>query len=142
MIYAYLHLPHRIEDFHSNIAYFFEQLFANDLAIYDENILLQPAFIPIIKHSGKLVRYLTDITTQYHHLPDLDKQLLKRALINNCDILNLCNNTNGISPIKYTQITNEPFRELLKDFLTELWDGYPFVDSISVNFGTVQEHFY
>ncbi len=141
MIYHYTHLPHRIEKFHENIAYFFEQLVAYDLVAYDENILLKAAFIPIINDSRKLVGILTEITKQYHDLSVADKQTIKDARINNSEIKNLCGNSGGYIPVKYSQIIDESFRKLLKDFLTELWEGYYFVNSIRDNFGTVQEHF-
>jgi hypothetical protein len=141
MIYSYKYLPHPIENFHTNIAYFFQQLFANDLVVYDEDVLLQAAFIPIINDSGKLVNSLKEITRKYHLLTISDKQIITDALSSNCDMVNLCNNTGGITPVKYTQITDEPFRKLLKDFLTSLWEDYYFVNSIRDTFGTVQEHF-
>lgn len=86
MIYPYKYLPHRITKFHENIAYFFEQLVANDLAAYDENILLKVAFIPIINDSGKLVGTLREITRQYHLLSDQDKKIITTAVKNNNNI--------------------------------------------------------
>ena len=141
MIYAYNYWPLRIERFHINIAYFFEQLIVNDLAIYNETVLLKPDFISIINDSGKLVNTLKEIVKQYHLLTKPNKKLVKTALTDNNKIELLCSNKGKITPIKYSQITDEAFRKLLKDFLTLLWEGYPFTNSIEANFGTVQEHF-
>jgi len=141
MIYAYKHLPHRIERFHENIQYFFKQMIKNDLATYDEKKLLRKSFIPIINHSDKLTNGLKEIIQKYHLLDDADKNQIKNALGNNCEIENLCSNSGGFTPVKYKQIINEEFRNLLRDFLTDLWEDYYFVNAIKDNFGTVQEHF-
>ncbi|HTA63226.1 MAG TPA: hypothetical protein VK835_12250 [Bacteroidia bacterium] len=141
MIYAYEHIPHTIEGFHENIAYFFDSLVAKDLAKYDEKQLLKKSFIPIINRSKKLVNALKEITKQYHLLGKKDKKTIKDALKNNVDIKKLCDNTGGYSPVKYVKISDETFKALLKGFLTELWEGYYFVNSIRDEFGTVQEHF-
>lgn len=141
MIYAYRHVPHKIEKFHENFAYFFEKMVEKDLAAYDEKQLLKKPFAKIIKDSGKLVGEMTRIVGQYHLLSNADKRVIKAALENNCEVENLCSNTGGFSPVKFEVISDEPFRKLLKDFLTELWEGYYFVNSIRDNFGTVQQHF-
>ncbi len=141
MIYAYKPFKHSIEKFHENFAYFFEKIVAKDLATYDEKKLLKKPFAKIINDSPKLVGEMKNIVAQYHILSNADKQVVKDALGNNFEIENLCNNTGGFSPVKYEQISDEAFRKLLKDFLTELWEGYYFVNSIRDTFGTVQEHF-
>ncbi|MGE0638204.1 MAG: hypothetical protein AB7P01_17295 [Bacteroidia bacterium] len=141
MIYAYKPLTHKIEKFHENFAYFFEKMIEKDLAAYDEKKLLRKPFAKIINASGKLVGDMKKIVEQYHLLSKADKKVIKDALGNNCEIESLCDNSGGFTPVKYEQITDETFRKLLKDFLTELWEGYYFVNSIRDNFGTVQEHF-
>ena len=141
MIYAYKHLPHKIEKFHENIAYFFEKMIEKDLAAYDEKKLLRKPFAKIINDSGKLVGEMTKIVAEYHLLTKADKKVVKDALENNCEVESLCSNSGGFSPVKFDKISDEPFKKLLKDFLTELWEGYYFVNSIRDNFGTVQQHF-
>ena len=101
MIYAYRHLPHRIENFHANIAHFFEQLFANDLAAYDENVLLQAAFIPIANKSRvTLKRNLQAITVAYHALSAAEKLEVQQAFTANANIENLCADITAL-PVKY-----------------------------------------
>jgi hypothetical protein len=141
MIYAYRHLPHRIEKFHENFIYFFQKMVEKDLAGYNEKELLKAEFAAIVNNSGKLVGEMRKIIEQYHLLSESDKTIVKQALTNNCEIENLCANSGGFTPIKYEQISSEAFRNLLKGFLTELWEGYHFVNAIRDNFGTVQEHF-
>ncbi|MGC4040340.1 MAG: hypothetical protein QM710_06020 [Flavobacterium sp.] len=141
MIYSYKYLPHKIEKFDENFTYFFTQLVKNDLSRYDENILLKPDFLAIIKSSKKLIDYLEKITLQYHNLKATDKDVIKNALENNVKLKELCGNITGANPVKYTAIKNLTFRRLLKEFLTLLWEDYYFVNSIKNNFGEIQEHF-
>ena len=56
MIYTYRHLAHRIEGFHAYIVHFFEEMFKNDLAAYNENVLLQASFIPIVNSSKIFIK--------------------------------------------------------------------------------------
>lgn len=140
MIYAYRHLTHRIETFHANIAYFFEQLFANDLAAYDENVLLQPAFIPIVNRSRvTLKNNLSAITVAYHALSDDEKLQVQQAFAANATIENLCGDVTAL-PVKYDGLPIG-IRDLLKTFLTKLWDDFPLNDLLEAACGTVQEHF-
>ncbi|OFX20380.1 MAG: hypothetical protein A2033_13365 [Bacteroidetes bacterium GWA2_31_9] len=141
MIYAYKYLSHKIEKFHENIAYFFEQMFKHDLAVYNDDVLFKADFKIIINDSNKLVGNFKEITEKYHKLSNADKKTIQDAYKNNCEIEHLCNNTGAYKPVKYTEISDTAFRKVLKDFLTELWDEYYFVNSIKDNFGTIQEHF-
>lgn len=140
MIYAYKHLAHRIENFHANIAYFFEQLFANDLAAYDENLLLQPAFIPIVNRSrASLKNNLSAVTIAYHELDAAEKLQVQQAFEANADIENLCSDVTKL-PVKYDALPNV-MKDLLKTFLTKLWEDFPLNDLLKTACGTVQEHF-
>ena len=140
MIYTYKHLPHRIENFHANIAHFFEQLFANDLAVYDENVLLQAAFIPIANKSRvTLKKNLQAITVTYHALSAAEKLEVQQAFTANANIENLCRDITAL-PVKYDALPNG-IRELLKTFLTKLWEDFPLNDLLEADCGTVQEHF-
>lgn len=140
MIYAYLYLPNRIENFHSNIAYFFEQLFANDLAVYDENILLRAAFIPIVNRSRvSLKANLEAITIAYHNLTGAEKKQTQHAFQVNSDIEKLCKDIR-IHPVKFIALPNR-IQALLHDFYIMLWDTYPQNELLESNYGTVQEHF-
>lgn len=140
MIYAYKHLKHRIEDFHINIAYFFEQLFTHDPAAYDESTLLKSEFIPIVNRSPSTLRSnLEKITIDYHALKDPEKQKIKEAFTANSDIRILCEDVN-ILPVKYDALP-EDIRETLKNFLTKLWEDYPLNQLLEAACGTVQEHF-
>lgn len=140
MIYTYKYLPHRIEGFHTNIVYFFEQLFANDLAVYDENILLLPVFIPIVNASKVRLRdNLELITRTYNLLTDAEKEQTKLAYSANLDIENLCSNVAQI-PFKYEALPIT-IRKITKDFFTMLWEDYPQNKILENYYGTVQEHF-
>lgn len=140
MIYAYRHLAHRIENFNANIAHFFEQLFANDLAAYDENVLLQAAFIPIVNRSRvSLKDNLVAITLAYHALSANEKLEVQQAFQLNSNIQNLCNDTTAL-PVKFDALPNA-IRGLLKDFLTMLWEDFPQNALLEASCGTVQEHF-
>ncbi|HSH68240.1 MAG TPA: hypothetical protein VLB84_21095 [Bacteroidia bacterium] len=140
MIYAYKYLPHKIENFNSNIAHFFEQLFKNDLAIYDENILLAAEFIPIVNKSPvSLKNNLSEITRIYHLLPDTDKQVLQNAFCIAKDIENLCTDTT-INLVKFDEI-HVDIRNLLKAFSVSLWEDFPQNQLVENAYGQVQEHF-
>ena len=140
MIYAYKHLPNRIENFHANIVHFFEQLFANDLAAYDENVLFQAPFIPIVNRSrDSLKNNLSAITVAYHVLSGAEKLQVQQAFTANANIENLCKDITAL-PVKYNALP-VGIRELLKTFLTKLWDDFPLNDLLEADCGTVQEHF-
>ncbi len=141
MIYAYKHLPHKIEGLNAEINTFFTNLLEKNLAKYDEDVLLSKDFKATITKSKKIKGYLTDITENYHNLEDTDKQLLKDAFKNNLPIETLCSDPTCASPIKFEAIKNEGFRKLLKDFLTDLWEDYPMIDAIENKYGLVQDHF-
>lgn len=141
MIYTYKQLPpHRIENFHANIAYFFMQLFANDLAAYDENILLQATFIPIVNLSKvSLKGNLVAITLAYHQLTTIEKLQVQNAFQVNTNIENICTNINAF-PVKYNTVPIG-IREIVKNFLTMLWDAFPQNALLESSCGTIQEHF-
>lgn len=140
MIYAYSHLPHRIENFNQSIAHFFEQLFANDLAVYNETILLQPAFIPIVNRSPVALKgHLIAITNAYHSLPDDAKQTLQDAYQIASNIETLCTDTTR-NLIKFDAI-HEDIREILKSFSVSLWEDFPQNQLVEAAYGQVQEHF-
>lgn len=141
MIYAYRHLPHKIEGLNTEIEYFFNKLFENNLETYDDKILLTEEFIITITTSQKFKTYLKEITETYFKLDDTDKQTLKDAFKNNLPIEMLCSDPACASPIKFAAIKNEAFRKLLKDFLTGLWEDYPIIDAIENKYGLVQDHF-
>ncbi|HVA98985.1 MAG TPA: hypothetical protein VNG53_08825 [Bacteroidia bacterium] len=140
MIYAYKHLTHRIEKFNANIFHFFEQLFANDLAAYDENVLLEVAFIPIVNRSSvSLKNNLAAITTAYHDLSTAEKLQVQQAFTANADIKNLCGDITAL-PVKYDALP-DGIKNLLKTFLTKLWEDFPLNDLLEADCGTVQDHF-
>jgi len=140
MIYAYKHLPHRIENLHSKIVYFFEQLFINDLVVYDENVLLQVAFIPIVNRSRVSIKNnLSAITVAYHALSAVEKLQVQKAFIANSNIENLCGDINSL-PLKYDDLPVK-IKGLFKTFLTKLWEDFPFNELLEADCGTVQEHF-
>jgi hypothetical protein len=140
MIYAYKYLTHRIENFHANIAHFFEQLFANDLAVYDENVLIQAGFIPIVNRSRvSLKQNLEAITLAYHGLLPNEKLVVQQAFQLNRNVQNLCNDPTAL-PVKFDALPNG-IRVLLKDFLTMLWENFPQNALLEGSCGTVQEHF-
>jgi 5-methylcytosine-specific restriction endonuclease McrA len=140
MIYAYKHLVHRIEDFHSNIAYFFEQLFVTNPPAYDETILFRPTFVPIVNRSRVSLRdNLRAITQAYYALTPAEKLEVQRAFQANSNVQQLCSDTTTI-PVKFEGIPAS-IRTLLKDFLTMLWETYPQNELLENACGTVQEHF-
>lgn len=141
MIYTYKYLPHKVENFHKRISYFFEQLFICAPACYDEHLLLEDDFREIVKASAKIIRFLNEITSQYYHLNELDKKTVQDAFKRNNQIEVLCNDVYCDHPVKYKQIPNEGFRQVLKDFFDSLWDDYPFINAIKNNYGEVQDHF-
>jgi len=140
MIYTYKYLPHRIEGFHANIVYFFEQLFAHDLSVYDEKTLLRSDFIPIVNASTvRLRNNLELITVTYHSLTNVQKHEIELAFNTNTNIDNLCSDTT-IIPYKYESFPSS-IRKIIKDFLTMLWEEYPQNNALENEYGLVQEHF-
>lgn len=141
MIYAYRYLEHHpIEQFHGNIAYFFEQLFAINPPIFDADLLLRPDFIPLINTATvSIINHLTAITRAYHHdLSDDERQEVQRAFVANNDIESICNC--GCRPYKYADIP-AAIREELRSFFKSLWADYPQTTRIEAVFGTVKAHF-
>lgn len=140
MIYTYTYMPHRIDGFHSEIAHFFEELFNNNPLNYSEALLTKD-FTEAIKASGKFIGYLESIVVAYNKLDAKVKGEVTNAFANNSDIKNLCNDITCNAPIKYSEISNGDFRDLLKEFFNYLWRVYPFVDAVENKYGTKQEHF-
>ena len=116
MIYTYKYLPHRIEGFHANIVYFFEQLFAHDLSVYDEKTLLRSDFIPIVNASTvRLRNNLELITVTYHSLTNVQKHEIELAFNTNTNIDNLCSDTT-IIPYKYESFPSS-IRKIIKEII-------------------------
>ncbi len=140
MIYAYKQLPHRIDGFHQNIKYFFDQLFTHSPANYDEALLLRKAFIPMVNASPASLRgNLEKITIAFHNLSEEEQTDVMFAFIANDDIKTLCDSIDCI-PIKFDELP-DPVRDLLKTFFMMLWESYPQNALLEASCGTVQEHF-
>lgn len=140
MIYTYKYLSHRIENFQINISYFFERLFELNLESYDENLLLKPEFIEVVKNSPVILEgNFKEITISYRNLMEKEKIIVKKAFIANSDIENICNDTN-VLPVKYSELPAE-FSGLLKSFYTNLWEAYPHNIKLESMFGSIKEHF-
>lgn len=104
MIYTYRHLPPNIEGFHSEIIYFFEHLLHRNLAAYDENVLSRHDFIALVNGSQERLKgNLKKITEAYFHLSTKDKNTLKKAFRNNCDISATCKD-NRKHLVKYDEL--------------------------------------
>ena len=141
MIYTYKHLSHSIEGFHTEIVYFFEQLFKHTNQNYDEKVLLRSGFIKLVNQSPKLLKAnLMAITKSYYLLSSNDKNVVISAFYANCQIKKLCSDIK-LEAVKFEEISDEDFRKLLKDFLTMLWEDYPQNKLVERKFGTVLTHF-
>lgn len=141
MLYTYIDIDHPIKQLQDNICYYFERLFDVEPVPYDINIVLQADFITLINSSNKFKDYLKDIAEKYIALPNGEKDIVKKAYSNHLNIENLCNDTT-IEVLKYTEIVNEDFRKLLKEFLTWLWDDYDSLPkSLRDEYKDVQDHF-
>ncbi|MDB9380920.1 hypothetical protein PN465_01500 [Nodularia spumigena CS-584] len=126
---------------HDNICYYFDRLFAVEPVPYDINIVLQSDFKKLINSSNKFKDYLKDIAEKYIALPTGEKDLVKKAYSNHLNIENLCNDA-AIEVVKYTEIVNEDFQKLLKEFLTWLWDDYDSLPKALRNeYKDIQDHF-
>ena len=68
-----------------------------------------------------------------------EKLIVQQAFTANSDIENLCKDVT-ILPIKYDALPNG-IRDLLKAFLTKLWEDFPMNNLLEADCGTVQEHF-
>lgn len=140
MIYTYTYLSHRIEGFHKKISCFFRKLFETDAADFDEEILCEKDFIPMVNASAKrLKEKMKTICIKYHALSDEEKKTVRKAFEVNSHIREICEDKK-CHPIKYDEIS-ETIREDLKDFCMMLWKEYPQNQEISRTFGTIQEHF-
>lgn len=141
MLYTYVDIDHPIKQLQDNICYYFERLFDAEPVPYDINIVLQADFITLINSSNKFKNYLKDIAEKYIALPNAEKDIVKKAYLNHLNIENLCNDTT-IEVVKYTEIVNEDFRTLLKEFLTWLWDKYDDLpQALRDEYNDVQDHF-
>jgi len=140
MIYAYKYLTYKIVNYHSKIGYFFSQLFLHDPKDYDENLLLEPDFVPVVNASPERLRgNLEKICKAYHSLKKSEKLKVQQAFSKNNQIETLCGDIAEV-PVRYDDL-NKDFKKLLKDFYKMLWEEYPQNKNVSDDFGTVQEHF-
>lgn len=140
MIYTYTYTPHRIEGFHRQISCFFQRLFETDSADFDENILCEREFIPIVNASKvRLKEKMKTLCCKYHSLSEEEKKKVRKAFEVNNRIEEVCGNK-SLHPVKYEEIS-EKIRQDLKDFCMMLWKEYPQNKLIGQTFGTLQEHF-
>lgn len=141
MLYTYVDIVHPINQLQDNICYYFEHLFDLEPQPYDITAVLKVDFIALINSSDKFKNYLKDIAEKYIALPNGEKDVVKKAYYNHLNIENLCNDTT-IEVLKYTEIVNEDFRTLLKNFLTWLWDDYDKLPkALRDEYKDVQDHF-
>lgn len=141
MLYTYREIVHPIQQLQGQIGYYFEQLFALEPNPYDIKAVLRPEFIALIDSSNKFKNYLQDIAVSYIALPEDEKELVKKAYVHHSNIEQLCNDTT-VTVVKYNEVVNETFRELLKEFLTWLWDSYDSLPQpLQEEYRGVQDHF-
>ncbi|KAA2215623.1 HNH endonuclease family protein [Chryseobacterium sediminis] len=141
MLYTYIDIEHPIHQLQNNICYYFERLFDLEPQPYDSTVVLQAGFITLINSSNKFKNYLKEIAERYVALPDGERDIIKKAYYNHFNIENLCNDTT-LEVVKYTEIVNEDFRKILKEFLTWLWDDYDSLPkALKDEYKDVQDHF-
>ncbi|RRA98629.1 HNH endonuclease [Larkinella rosea] len=141
MLYTYREIDHPIQHLQNQISYYFERLFDLEPNPYDIELVLRPEFIEFIDSSNKFKNYLEGIAVSYVALPDDEKDLVKQAYAHHSNIEQLCNNT-AVTVVKYAEVVNEAFRELLKEFLTWLWEGYDKLpQALRDEYGDLQDHF-
>ncbi|AZQ59863.1 hypothetical protein EJ994_14045 [Maribacter sp. MJ134] len=139
MIYSYNKISHKITGFHRHISYVFEKIFKLDLAIYDEEKLIHPDFKKIVRDSKKrLEEPLKKIVVVYYYLPSSAKIQLKDAFTVNNDIKCLTDNSKYLVPY---EALHPAMADILKPFLTSLWDEYPLVKAMETDFGSVKSHY-
>ncbi|AQG80596.1 hypothetical protein [Spirosoma montaniterrae] len=138
MIYTYRYLNHSINQFHDNIAYFFEQLFALNLLAFDATVLFRDDFLLLIQSSKVLLRRFETIVPTYHQLTNAEQALVQEAFRNNNDIETICQC--GCHPYKYNDLPSG-IREPLKDLFMSLWEDYSQFKKVNSAYGTVKNHF-
>lgn len=141
MLYTYVDIVHPIHQLQSNICYYFERLFDLEPSPYEKDLVLRADFITLINSSKKFNNYLKDIAEKYIVLSNQEKDIVKKAYYNHLNIENLCIDTT-LEVVKYTEIVNEDFQKLLKEFLTWLWDDYDSLPkALTDEYKNVQDHF-
>lgn len=104
MLYFYKSIPkHQMENMHTYMHHFFEQLFAEKSVVYDQAVHIHSDFRNIInKYNDKIENRLKIVYTNYMALDSLDKQIVQNAYNNNNDIEGICNNI--VRPYKYNEL--------------------------------------
>lgn len=120
MIYSYTYLSHDIQKFHVGINSFFGKMIDLDVPEFDETQHVDSWFLPAVNASKTLLLgNLKMFVQEYYQLADAEKANLKVVFEANQNIKELCCG-NG-TPMKFSAITNENFRDHLKDFYETLW---------------------
>lgn len=144
MIYPYKYFNHKIQKFHIILSYFFDKLFELDLAVYDQDLLLEVEMIEIISSSKvRLENPLKEIVTLYHAMSDEEKNLVKKSFEDNNKIEELCKGEG--QPKKYFELP-EGIRESIEKFWKSLWEGFSSKEGLNQHLkvlcGEVLEHFH
>jgi hypothetical protein len=111
----------------------------HDPSIFDEDLLVRPEFIPILKSANKSIyEPLKELIVLYHNLPFGYKKQLEIALsVNNS--IDLFSNKDSL-PIKFKDL-HPAISEKLKTFFENLWNNYTQVVQMDTDFGTVKDHY-
>ena len=146
MLYFYQSIsPHSIENLHSYLDYFFQQLFVEVSVNYDHTNLIHVDFQTIVNTYPKQVdSKLWEIFEEYMNLDQDQKDYVQIAYFNNTDIERVCNN--ACEPVKYDELeehSSQLFREAIQNLFDELWGdnkilGYKRVKD---QCGSVKQHF-
>ena len=151
MLYFYKYYPdHKIEKLNKFLNHFFETLFKEEHDEFSIDTHVTDEFKEACKNCSALLKSnMIDIFNKYKSLSSKEKEIVKEAHNSNLDIERLCL---GSNPFRYGIYVRKPrpkrlerkdftFFELLKDFMTGLWEGAFSRDGITEICGTVKEHF-
>jgi hypothetical protein len=140
MIYFYKSIsPHRIENLHSYLDFFFQRMFAEVHPTYDHAHFITPDFQQIVdEYPVQVDNKLRNIFRAYMGLSAPQKRVVKNAYANNTNISGICAGTTR--PFKYTQLATD-IRTPLKSFYDELWDSVLGYARVVDKCGQLKSHF-
>ena len=111
MIYFYKSIsPHRIENLHNYLNYYFDQLFNGNHHIYSQLTHIHHDFVDIINEYSDINRKLEAIFNSYQALHASDQQKLQMIYKSNTDIVGICDKK--VKPFKFSELPNGIKREI------------------------------
>jgi len=139
MIYFYTYLPHSIQNLHSYLDYFYQQMFAEVSPTFDKTLLIHTDFVTIIdEYKVQVLDKLEKIFNDYMALGASDKEIVRLAYQSNNNIEGICNKTSN--PKRYEDLPAS-IRVAVKSLYGSLWDDILKYARVVDKCGTVKQHF-